>query len=580
MGGDTSRVTGGNPTGWYDTHAGEAADRYESLAFRDVHGWLIYLLPEATESLVLDIGAGSGRDAAWFARRGHEVIAVEPSAAMRREGQRRHPNPRIHWVDDRLPALAKVSRLGTDFDIILLSAVWVHVPPMDRARAFRKLVNQLKPGGLLAITLRHGPADPDRAMHEVKLEELERLAREHGGFVERIAEMDDLGNRPDIHWTNVAIRLPDDGTGALPLLRHVILNDAKSSTYKLALLRTLCRIADGAGGMANDAGESHVSVPMGLVALTWLRLFHPLIGGGFPQMPEMIDGRGPGFVKEPFRRVLKLSALDLRIGMRFSGENAKALHQSLKDARHIIATQPVHYMTYPNGGQILEFKANHLGRPSASLVLDEPYLLTFGELKIPWELWHTLQRFSVWVEPAIVAEWRRLMHDYALRAGRKLDERDVTDAMAWSDPGRDVRLARERVLELLDHGDTVRCVWSNRRITPNNLDVDHCFPWTAWPCNDLWNLLPTHRKANSAKSARLPDAATMERAAPRIMKWWDEAYEQAENRLLAERFIKEARATLPTLQLQSHPSLDNVYEAVHLRRIRLKRDQQVPEWHG
>ena len=40
-------------------------------------------------------------------------------------------------------------------------------------------------------------------------------------------------------------------SGALPLLRHVILNDAKSSTYKLALLRSLCRIADGSAGLAS-----------------------------------------------------------------------------------------------------------------------------------------------------------------------------------------------------------------------------------------------------------------------------------------------------------------------------------------
>ena len=39
----------------------------------------------------------------------------------------------------------------------------------------------------------------------------------------------------------MAIRLPGNGTGALPLLRHVIMNDDKSSTYKLALLRSARR---------------------------------------------------------------------------------------------------------------------------------------------------------------------------------------------------------------------------------------------------------------------------------------------------------------------------------------------------
>lgn len=42
-------------------------------------------------------------------------------------------------------------------------------------------------------------------------------------------------------WFNVALRMPDDGTGALPLLRHVLLNDPKSAAYKLGLLRALCR---------------------------------------------------------------------------------------------------------------------------------------------------------------------------------------------------------------------------------------------------------------------------------------------------------------------------------------------------
>jgi hypothetical protein len=49
-----------------------------------------------------------------------------------------------------------------------------------------------------------------------------------------------------VTWETVCLKLPDDGTEALPLLRHVILNDSKSSTYKVALLRILVRIADSA----------------------------------------------------------------------------------------------------------------------------------------------------------------------------------------------------------------------------------------------------------------------------------------------------------------------------------------------
>src|SRR5262249_43000794 len=160
---------------------------------------------------------------------------------------------------------------------ILLSAVWMHVAPADRRRAFRKLVALLKPGGRLAITLRQGPAEPGRAIHDVSQAEIEALARAHGALVERVVDAQDRLGRGTITWKQMAIRLPDDGTGALPLLRHIILNDRKSSTYKLALLRVLCRIADSAAGYSRDVDEQYVAVPLGLVALYWIRLFKPLL---------------------------------------------------------------------------------------------------------------------------------------------------------------------------------------------------------------------------------------------------------------------------------------------------------------
>lgn len=87
------------------------------------------------------------------------------------------------------------------------------------------------------------------------------------------------------------------GSGVLPLLRHIILNDNKSSTYKLTLLRTLCRIANGSAGMARDLNEDFVAVPLGLVALTWIRLFQPLLAKQLPQTPRNIGFNDLGFAK-------------------------------------------------------------------------------------------------------------------------------------------------------------------------------------------------------------------------------------------------------------------------------------------
>lgn len=215
---------------WYDANASRLAATYEAVPPTPAREWLADLLPPLP-ALVVDVGAGTGRDAGAFAAAGYDVVAVEPSPGMRAEAERRHPSSRIRWLPDSLPGLNTASRLGLAADVVSLSAVWQHVARPDRSRAFRKLVALLRSGGLLALTLRHGP-DDGRGGHPVSLAEVEALARDHGMQMLRAVGAADRQGRPDISWTSVVLRLPDDGTGALPLPRHLILADAKSATYK------------------------------------------------------------------------------------------------------------------------------------------------------------------------------------------------------------------------------------------------------------------------------------------------------------------------------------------------------------
>jgi protein-L-isoaspartate O-methyltransferase len=561
---------------WYDANAEDVSRRYESVAAETVHGWLVDLLPTAP-ALVLDIGAGSGRDAAWLASRGLEVVALEPSGAMRAEAQRLHPSPSIRWISDALPSINHVFRLGLSFDLILLSAVWMHVSPTDRARGFRKLMALLKPGGCMVITLRQGPAEPERGIHDVSQAEIEHLARAHGAFVEKATDSQDQLGRSAVTWTQLAVRLPDDGSGALPLLRHIILNDDKSSTYKLALLRALCWVADGAAGYARDTDDGHVSVPLGLVGLYWVRLFKPLLAAGLPQNPTNQGDERLGFVKAGFRNLNSVSHLDLRIGMLFGADRSNALHSALRDACDTITRMPAHYMTYPGGGPVLPVKRiGRVARPE-TIQLNEAYLSGFGDLLVPRHLWRALQRFDVWIEPALIAEWSRLMNVYAARQGRKIADEKIAAAMTWSEPSRDVRIAREQAVRLIE-SSKLHCVWTGRSLSVDALDVDHCFPWAAWPCDDLWNLLPAQRSVNqNQKRDKLPGVELLRSAQDRIQEWWDKGYLKADNQVLPERFMTEAKATLPMTEYDES-RLDDVFAALNLQQIRLKHDQQVPVW--
>lgn len=565
---------------WYDAHAETLADRYEAVSPESLYDWLKDLLP-SKPATILDVGAGSGRDAAWLAYRGHKVIAVEPSSRLRTMARERHDVPGIQWVSDSLPGLRQTFRTGLSFDVILVSAVWMHVAPSDRARAFRKLITLLKPGGVLAITLRSGPAEAGRTFHPVSAAEIKRLARDHGAFVERETTADDQLGRREIGWEQLAIRLPDDGTGALPLLRHVILNDDKSSTYKLGLLRVLCRIADGAGGLASLPDDEYVAVPMGLVALTWIRLYKPLLAADMPQNPQNRRGGDQlGFAKEAFGRLADLSDRDLRVGSRFAGDSGRALHQALRDVAGTIRKMPAHYMTYPNAPEpILPVEAARPGQYPGAARLDEPYLASFGTMRVPIHLWLAAQRFAAWIEPAIVAEWKRVTRSYAERQGRPLEDAQLSFAMTWEDPARDVSLAREQAERLLAE-QPLHCVWSGKRLSVDKLDMDHCFPWAVWPCGDLWNLLPTHRTVNQhEKRDRLPSDRLLRAAHDRILGWWHDAYRADPDHPLAERFMLEAAVSLPGIPT-AESDLDGCYSALELQRLRLSQNQQAPEWSG
>jgi hypothetical protein len=113
------------------------------------------------------------------------------------------------------------------------------------------------------------------------------------------------------------------------------------------------------------------------------------------------------------------------------------------------------------------------------------------------------------------------------------------------------------------------------------LDIDHCLPWTAWPCGDLWNLLPAHRRVNRhEKRHRIPVDALLRRAAGPIQEWWHRAYPDGCGPLLPQRFADEARASLPSLVGLHKLPTEDVFAALQDQRLRLRHDQQVPEWAG
>lgn len=186
----------------YAEEADSLVSSYESISFEDIYTPVLDILPQGGRAL--DIGAGTGRDAAALARRGFLVHAAEPTAELRAHAQRLHPDPAITWIDDALPDLARLHAGETRFDLIIMTAVWMHLDEEERARALPRVAHLLTPDGRLFITVRKGPVPLGRRMFHIPIDPLTAAASEAGLVLLRRYEYDDRLGRQDVRWTMLA----------------------------------------------------------------------------------------------------------------------------------------------------------------------------------------------------------------------------------------------------------------------------------------------------------------------------------------------------------------------------------------
>ena len=304
-------------------------------------------------------------------------------------------------------------------------------------------------------------------------------------------------------------------------------------------------------------------------------MFKPLVERGLPQMP---GGARPAFVKDAFQALRPLAPFDLRPGARIAGETGEALARALRDAAQVIVQMPARHLTHADDTPVFAAQYGRaLPKPGAALALDREAFWTLGEIRVPLGVWNALRRMAAWIEPMLLAEWVRLTRGYA---GAVVSTDDVLQALAWIEPERDTGFVRRLAERFAAAGGALACTWTGRPLGAGALDIDHCLPWSAWPCGDLWNLLPAAPAVNRhGKRERIVAAPALEAAKPRILGWWEQAYLGGDPAIRA-RFAEEARSTLPIAPDRDLPDLEEVFAALDFRRLRLRQETQLPEWGG
>ncbi|MEZ7227732.1 class I SAM-dependent methyltransferase [Alteromonas sp. DY56-G5] len=190
----------------YSEKAQHYFDLYNSVDAESVHTDWKASLQQAEVGFALDVGAGSGRDANWLAEKGWKVIAVEPANELRNLAQANSHNS-VTWCNASLPALTALPQAPKTYDLILLSAVWMHLPKDERQPALKRLAELLSENGAMIITLRHGPSFDEREMFEVSKDEIKKIAKANSLSLLDSSKvpLEDSLNRKSINWETMIL---------------------------------------------------------------------------------------------------------------------------------------------------------------------------------------------------------------------------------------------------------------------------------------------------------------------------------------------------------------------------------------
>lgn len=189
--------------GIYHRDAAKFIQQYDNALFAEVHMPLCEQLYRVKPGRALDIGAGSGRDARALSAMGYRVTAVEPVDAFRIHGAFHPDNNEIQWINDSLPSLRFIYG---QFDVVLLSAVLMHLPAQAQCESLMRALSLTKEHGLCAFSLRQGDFTDGRESFATDEATLRDCVLPYAQIVHHEKGVRDALLRQDVAWDSWIVK--------------------------------------------------------------------------------------------------------------------------------------------------------------------------------------------------------------------------------------------------------------------------------------------------------------------------------------------------------------------------------------
>lgn len=134
---------------YYETHSAELSKRYETAEVDLLHQRLLDTFPKGSH--LLEVGCGSGREAAFLMERGYSVNCIEASGTMISRAIELHPELKGLIITCRIPEECPVA--GKTYDGIYAIASIMHLEKQEVLSALELFYSLLVKGGKLLFSV-------------------------------------------------------------------------------------------------------------------------------------------------------------------------------------------------------------------------------------------------------------------------------------------------------------------------------------------------------------------------------------------------------------------------------------------
>ncbi|HRZ27110.1 MAG TPA: methyltransferase domain-containing protein [Spirochaetota bacterium] len=544
-------------TTYYSTHVKDTAELYGSNRGEGISRYFSTAFIPGTR--ILDIGSGTGRDLSILLSLGYDAYGVDASQEMADYSLSHTPalkeRVRVGAIPSEKPLYEKL------FNGILCSAMLMHLPDELLFDAAFTIRNNLEKGGRLLLSVpltRPGIDDTGRLsdgrLFIIRPSEYYTLLFERIGFA-RISyhEDEDSLGRQGIRWAIMIFELGSLKGRAIDKIESILNRDKKTATYKLALFRALCDIAQTGYNSACWYPDGRVGVDIKSVVDRWIMYYWPLFES--PDFIPQLNGEKKTGTKSILFRSGMNDLIDSysrqgglsRFYMDLAGDVDLSWKNQLyagvfKKVSTAIIRGPVVYA----GGSLDDEKVFEYNARDRRIVFSA-------------DIWRELSLMGHWINDALIMRWGELT---SAISGSEIPASGVIDLLLKMPvTERDTQLSRA----VFSNSSTLECVWTGKRLN-DTFDMDHVIPFSLWRNNDLWNLLPADPKVNNRKREKLPSRELLKSRRDIILGYWDLIREQYPSRFTNEYRIMTGNPFNTNWQNSLFSSISEAVEITALQR--------------